>query len=63
MGQSVAVKPPVAFQKTNKINTFAHVSYGMALLSVYGWWLLVAGGIAGIVVATGVVPALGDTPA
>ena len=31
MGQSVAVKPPVAFQKTNKINTFAQVSYGMAL--------------------------------
>ena len=31
MGQSMAVKSLVAFQKTNKINAFAHVSYGMAL--------------------------------
>ncbi len=31
MGQSEAVKSPVAFQKTNKIKAFAHVSYGMAL--------------------------------
>ena len=36
MGQSVAVKSPVAFQKTNKINAFAHVSYGIALLFLNG---------------------------
>ena len=38
MGQSVAVKSPVAFQKNNKINAFAHVSYGMALTLFNSSW-------------------------
>jgi hypothetical protein len=32
MGRSVAVKTPVCFQNTNKINGFVHVFYGTALL-------------------------------
>jgi hypothetical protein len=31
MGRSVPVKMPLAFQITNEINGFVHVSYGTAL--------------------------------
>ena len=32
MGRSVPVKTPVNFTITNKINSFAHISYGTALI-------------------------------
>jgi hypothetical protein len=35
MGRSVPVKTPTAFQITNKIKGFEHVSYGTALLRVF----------------------------
>ena len=34
MGLSVPVKTPAAFQITNKINGFMHVSYGTALTNI-----------------------------
>ena len=34
MGRSVPVKTPVNFTITNKINSFAHISYGTALKKI-----------------------------